>query len=228
MKLVILALLGATVCAGCGGGSEARPDAAIDAPGSTRPCGAEHLVAGEIIDLDATTTQPQGIASVRLTVEGMPSRTAVTAPSGQFELCAPAAPSITLDVDSPVDYLDGKAYLDSEVLGGLPLSLRAYTQSRGELLYNFDASRGHVLVFLAGDRSDLTLDRAHGAPLAANDDDGDGALVWSPGNVGRYVLFPNVDVSRATIELRGDPSGPHTIPVAAGQLTLAAIFFVFF
>lgn len=228
MRLVIRSLLMATVCAGCGGGGTAGPDAASDAPGGTGPCGAEHLVTGELVDLDSTTAQPQGISNVRLTVEGMPARTAVTAPSGRFELCAPAAAAVTLDVDAPVDYLDGQAYIESEVLGGLPLSLRAYTQSRGAMLYSFDASRGHVLVFLAGDRSDLTLSRAHAAPLSGNDDDGDGVLAWAPGNVGRYVLFPNVDVSSPTILLHGDPMGPHTIPVAAGKLTLAAIFFVYF
>lgn len=43
------------------------------------------------------------------------------------------------------------------------------------MLYPFDASLGHILVFLAGDRADLTLSRAHGAPPCGNDDDGDGA-----------------------------------------------------
>ena len=228
MKLVVLALLGATVCAGCGGGHSTRPDAASDAPANDGSCGAERFVAGELVDLDSTTTQLQGVASARLTALGMPARTSVTAPNGRFELCAPASAAITLDVDAPADYLDGKAYIEAEALGGRSLSLRAYTQLRGSMLYSFDASRGHVLVFLAGDRSDLTLGRAHAAPLSGNDDDGDGALAWAAGNVGRYVLFPNVDVSSPTILLHGDPSGPHTIPVAAGKLTLAAIFFVFF
>jgi hypothetical protein len=82
-------------------------------------------------------------------------------------------------------------------------------------------------VFLAGDRSGLTLDRQHGPPLSGNDGDGDGAFTWTAGNSGRYVLFPNVDVSSPTITLTGDLSGPHTIPVMAGKLTLVAISFVF-
>ena len=232
MRIVLAALLGcATACAGCEDAAPATPDAridaAIDAPGDAGPCGADRFVTGELVDFDSTLAQFQGVFGARLTVEGMPARTATTAPNGRFELCAPAASAMTFDLDAPADYLDGKAYIEAEALGGLTVSFRAYTQLRGSMLYAFDANRGHVLVFLAGDRSSLTLSRAHGPPLAGNDDDNDGAFAWAPGDAGRYVLFPNVDVSSPTITLGGDTSGPHTIPVAAGKLTLVAISFVF-
>ena len=221
MRIAIALACCATGCSGCDGSS-----AVPDAPGDG-PCGAERFVTGELVDFDSSTAQFMGVFNARFTVEGMPARTATTAPNGRFELCAPGTGAMTFDVDAPADYLDGKAYLEADALGGRPLSFRAFTQARASMLYSFDPGRGHVLVFLAGDRFDLTLSRAHGAPLAGNDDDGDGAFTWTAGAAGRYVLFPNVDASSATVALGGDPSGPHAIPVAPGALTLAAIFFVF-
>jgi hypothetical protein len=238
MRTALLVLLcGAAACTGCDGGSQGTPDGSSDGAGDgagdgeAGPCGAERFVTGALVDLDSSDAQFMGVFNARFTVEGHPAKTTTTAPNGRFELCAPAAQAVILDVDAPGAYLDGKAYLEAEALDatttGRPLTLRAYTQARAAGLYTFDPARAHVLVFVAGDRSDLTLDRAHGAPLAASDDDGDGAFVWAPGRVGRYVLFPNVDVSSPTISLGGDTSGPHLIPVAAGKLTLVAIFFVF-
>ena len=228
MRIARIALLGVVAYAGCANSPTARPDASGPGTGDAGACGLDRFVTGELVDIDSTTAQLKGVGSARLTVEGAPARSSTTAPSGRFQLCAPPAGAITLDVDAPGGYLDGKAYIEAEALDARPLSLRTFTQARGSTLYAFDPSRGHVLVYLAGDRSDLTLSRAHGAPLAGNDDDGDGALAWEAGNAGRYVLFPNVDVSSPTIELSGDPRGSHTLPVAAGQLTIAAIFFVFF
>jgi hypothetical protein len=226
MGTVTFALLcGAAACTGCGAGPRVAPDAPGDAPGDSGPCGADRFVTGELVDFASSTAQLMGVFGARFTVEGMPARTTTTAPNGRFELCAPAAAAMTFDVDAPADYLDGQAYVEAEALGGRPLSFRAYTPATAP--YTFDAARGHVLVFLAGDRSDLTLDRPHGPPLAGNDDDGDGAFTWEAGNAGRYVLFPNVDASSPTLTLGGDLSGPHTIPVAAGKLTLVGILFVF-
>lgn len=226
MRLAGAALLCCmTSCTGCEGGSTA-PDAPADAR-DAGPCGADLFVTGELVDFDSSTAQFMGVFNARLTVEDLPSRTTTTAPNGRFELCAPAASALRFDLDAPGDYLDGKVYIEADALDARPLSFRAYTQLRGSTLYTFDAARGHVLVFLAGDRTELTLDRPHGPALSGNDDDGDGAFTWSAGTAGRYVLFPNVDVTSPTITLRGDLSGPHTIPVAAGRLTWVAIASVF-
>lgn len=221
-----------TACLGCdGGGGPAAPDApsdaAPDAAGAGQ-CGTDQFVTGELVDLDSTNAQLMGVFGARLSVPGMPARSSTTAPDGRFQLCVPAAATITLDVDAPGAYLDGPAYLEAEALAGRPLSFRAFTAARAASLYTYDPARGHVLVYLAGDRSDLTLSRAHGPALAGNDDDNDGAYAWAPGTAGRYVLFPNVDVTAPTITLGGDISGPHQIPVAAGKLTLVAIYFVYF
>jgi hypothetical protein len=235
MWTTITALLSLiTACLGCDGGGSAAPDAALDAAVDAAPdaagngqCGADLFVTGELVDLDSTNAQLMGVFNARLAVSGMPARSSTTAPNGRFELCAPAAAAITLDVDAPGAYLDGPAYLEAQALAGRPLSFRTFTAARAASLYTYDPARGHVLVYLAGDRSDLTLSRAHGPALVGNDDDNDGAYDWSPGTAGRYVLFPNVDVSAPTITLGGDISGPHQIPVAAGKLTLVAIFFVY-
>lgn len=230
MRMIVAALV-CCAAAGCEGGGgatpDASPDAAPDAPADAGRCGADRFVTGELVDFDSSRAQFKGVFNARFTVEGMPARSSMTAPNGRFELCVPAASALVLDVDAPADYLDGTAYIEAEALGGRPLSFRAYTQLRGSQLYSFDATRGHVLVFLAGDRATLTLNRPHGQPLAGNDDDNDGAFTWAPGSAGRYVLFPNVDVSSPTITLGGDLSGPHSIPVAAGKLSLVAISFVF-
>jgi hypothetical protein len=229
MRTARFALLcSVSACAGCGDDHPAVPDAtATDAATDAGPCGADRFVTGELVDLDSTTSQFMGVFNARLTLEGMPSKTATTAPNGRFELCAPATSPMMFDVDAPDAYLDGKLYLEAEALGGRPLSLRAYTQARGSMLYAFDPNLGHVLVFLSFDGAELTLSRQHAAPLSGNDHDNDGAFTWAPGNSGRYVLFPNVDVSSPTITLSGDYAGPHTIPVMAGKLTLAAISIVY-
>jgi hypothetical protein len=232
MKIARSVLLGVAACAGCANNAVTRPDAGGNMPGDAGVCGADRVVTGEFVDIDSTSALLKGVASARLSVEGMPARTSIAAPNGRFLLCAPlvvaGAGALTLDLDAPGDYLDGKVYIEAEPAVAPPLRLRTFTQARGSTLYAFDPSRGHVLVYLTGDRSDLTLSRAHGAPLMGNDDDGDGAFAWEAGAAGRYVLFPNVDVSSPTIELGGDPRGPHMIPVAAGKLTLAVIYFVFF
>jgi hypothetical protein len=217
----------AAACAACSDHS-ASPDASTDAPSDANPCGADRFVTGELVDFNSTTSQFVGVLNARFTVEGMPVRTSTTAPNGRFELCAPATSAMIFDVEAPGAYLDGKAYIEAAALGGFyPVSFRALTQASASTLYAFDANRGHVLVFHTADGIGLSLSRAHDPALAGNDHDRDGAFTWAPGQDGRYVLFPNVDVSSPTVTLLGDvTTGPHEIPVAAGKLTLVAIEFV--
>jgi hypothetical protein len=217
----------AAACAACGD-HPASPDASTDAPSDADPCGADRFVTGELVDFNSTTSQFVGVFNARFTVEGMPARTSTTAPNGRFELCAPATSAMIFDVEAPGAYLDGKAYIEASALGGFyPVSFRALTQASASTLYPFDVNRGHVLVFHTGDGIGLSLSRAHDPALAGNDHDRDGAFTWAAGQDGRYVLFPNVDVSSPTVTLLGDvTTGPHEIPVAAGKLTLVAILFV--
>jgi hypothetical protein len=250
-RLVCCAAVCAAACAACSD-HPARPDVSTDAPPDADPCGVDQFVTGELVDFNSTTSQFVGVFDARFTVEGMPARTSTTAPNGRFELCAPVTSAMIFDVEAPGAYLDGKAYIEASALGGFyPVSFRALTQASASTLYAFDANRGHVLVFHTGDGIGLSLSRAHdpalagndhdrdGAgssfcpsvsrnfALAGNDHDRDGAFTWAAGQEGRYVLFPNVDVSSPTVTLLGDvTTGPHEIPVAAGQLTLVAIVFV--
>lgn len=225
------------VLTGCGGHG-ASPDAAVDVPaeafvpGEAGPCGTETLVSGAVVDLDSTTSQFQGVFDARFTLQGMPAKTTTTAPNGRFELCAPRSFSYVFDVEAPPGYLDGHAYLHEQALNGFyPLELRSFTEARAATFYAelglvFDAKRAHVLLFVAGDRTDQILDRAHDAAHAAEPDD-DGALAWSPGTTGRYVLFPNVDATSPIATLSIGVGPEHELPVAAGKLTLAATYFVF-
>jgi len=214
------------------GASDARIDAVGD-PADAGPCATGRSVTGALVDLDSTEGQFLGVAGARFTLQGSPDVTDTTAPNGRFELCAPADDAYVFDLDAPAGYLDGYAYIDDYArMGFFPLELRAFTAARAETFYAehglvFDATRAHVLVFQNGDRLELTLDRTHGTVLASDEPGGGGALTWSAGTAGRYMLFPNVDASAATAQLDGGIGPADVVPIAAGKLTIAATYFVF-
>ncbi|HEY5933376.1 MAG TPA: hypothetical protein VIU61_02000 [Kofleriaceae bacterium] len=217
------------VLAACDPVDPATPkDASEDAPDAI-PCGTPTLT-GELIDWDSTTTAFMGIAGATVSLEGGATGDP-TPPNGRWELCASGDP-IRLVIETPGTYVDALGYVENTASGARALSLRSFTAARAETFYSerglgYDPALAHVLVFFSGDRFELALDRAHAAPQAANDDDGDGAFTWSDGPVGSYVLFPNVAVTQPTGTFTGDGSGPHTIPLVAGKLTIAAIHHVF-
>lgn len=201
-------------------------------PDAFNPCGNELFVAGELIDWDSTASAFLGVFGAEVSLQGDPAVSISTPPNGRLELCAPKVDPLEFDVDAPPDYLDGTLYIEGEALDAFrQLSFRTITSARASTFYaerglTFDPARGHVVVFLAGDRAGLTLDRPHGTTQAGNEDN-NGDITWTAGDGGRYVLFPNVDVTQPTATITGDTSGPHTVPVAAGALTLAGVFFVF-
>jgi len=217
-----------TLCVlGCGSDPAAPSDAAV--PDDVAPCTTPN-VSGELVDWDSTTANFRGIPGAQLSVAGE-SPGPATPPNGRWELCATGDP-IELVVEAPATYLDASVHVEAAALGGRALTLRSLTRERAETFYaerslTFDPARAHVLVFLAGDRFDLSLDRTHDAVQAANDDSTPGTYVWSAGIAGRYVLFPNVAVDQPTGTLGGDPSGPHAVPLTAGKLTIAALLHVF-
>lgn len=206
-----------------------------DAPTDTAPrpdadCADATVISGELVDIDSSTSAFAGVPDATFTplAGGAPS---TTAQDGHFDLCATGTPPFQFEVDAPGDRLDGIAYIDTRIAQARTPSFRSFTAARAASFYQehglvFDAAKGHVLVFVAGDRSDLTIDRQHDTALAADDPDTT-ALAWSAGVVGRYVLFPNVDVGQSTAMLSGDVAGPHTIPIAAGSLTLVSIAWFF-
>lgn len=226
---VALVLIGAA-CGSSSSALDAGPQDATDMRPLDVVCGDANTITGELVDIDSSTSAFAGVSGATFTpLAGGPPAT--TAPNGRFELCSGGTSPFQFAVDAPADRLDGTAYIDTRTPGGRMPSLRSFTAARVKTFYQehglvFDGKKAHVLVFVAGDRSDVTLDRQHDTALAADDPD-NAALAWSAGVVGRYVLFPNVDVGQSRAMLGGDPAGPHTIPIAAGSLTLVSIAWFF-
>lgn len=197
------------------------------------PCkGAGVFLTGELIDWDSSPAAFLGVFDAKLSVPGDPTPIFSTPPNGRLDTCVPAADPLKFDVDAPVGYLDGTMVVNQEALRSLlPLSLRSIKATRAATFFTergltFDASKAQVVVFFAGDRGGVSLDRAHGTAQAGNDDGTPGTFTWSPGDTGRYVLFPNVDATQATGTITS-PSLPLAVPLAPGKLTLVAISFVF-
>ena len=205
----------------------ARIDAAIDGP-----CATGRYVTGELVDIDSTTTVLAGISNATFTQRGG-TATDITSPNGRFEMCVPSTTTYLFDVDTPA-HVDAIAYFEVEALVARPISFRTWTLARAATFYTarglpaYNPAKAHVLVFLAGDRSNLTLSGgSYDTPQAGNDDGSPGTYTWTAGASGRYVLFPNVDPTAGEVMVIGDLSGPHTVPVAAGKITLVAASWVF-
>jgi hypothetical protein len=234
MRHAILAFL---VLGACGDNLnptiDARPidsspaDSSIDGP-----CATGRYVTGELLDLDSTTAALAGVNAATFTQRGG-TATDTTSPNGRFEMCASSTTSYLFDVDTAA-HVDAIAYFEVEALTSLyPISLRTWTTARAQSFYTgrgltYDPAKAHVLVYMAGDASQLTLGGAsHGTVQQGNDHTMSGTITWEAGSSGRYILFPNVDPTAGTVTLDGDYSGQHTVPVAAGKITLAAISIVY-
>jgi hypothetical protein len=196
------------------------------------PCpGGMHLT-GELIDWDSPIGGFMGVFDAKLFTPGNPTPILSTPPNGRMDTCVPTANPLRLDVDAPTDYLDGTMVIQPEALASLrPLSFRSIKMARASSFFaerglTFDPNRAQVVVFLAGDRAQIALDRPHGTAQAGNDDGSPGNFVWSVGDTGRYVLFPNVDTAQATGMISG-PLPAMAVPLAPGKLTLVAVSFVF-
>jgi len=201
--------------------------------GDASPCAnGDVFLGGELVDWDSPDPTFLGVFMAKLSVSGLPGTILSTPPNGRLDVCVPQADPLRLDVDGPDDYLDGFMVVARDALQSLhPISMRDITMTRALSFYTeqglvFDPNKAHVLVFLAGDRSTITLDRAHGAPQAGNDDALPDTFVWTAGDSGRYVLFPNVDVTQPTGTIR-DPLASHVVPLVAGKLTMVAVSFIF-
>lgn len=234
MRHVILGLL---VLAACGDNLQpavdARPidsapaDAAVDGP-----CATGRFVTGELLDLDSTAASLAGVNAAIFTQRGG-TATDTTSPNGRFEMCASSTTNYLFDVDAPATHVDAIAYFEVEALTERLISFRTWTLARAATFYTslgltYDPAKAHVLVFLAGDRSQLTLSGgSHDTVIAGNDEATPGTVTWAAGSSGRYILFPNVDPTAGEVMVIGDLSGPHTVPVAAGKITLVAASWFF-
>lgn len=244
IRSVVCSLL---VLAACGdnlkGAADAGPiDMAIDGPPADEgPCGAQRFIGAELLDWDSSGASFMGVNAATFTQRGG-SATATTPPNGRIEMCVGTTTSYVFDVDvASASYLDAIAYFDLEaiVASGPPdqrIRFRGITSARAASFYTersltFDAAKAHVLVYLAGDVSNISLDRAHQTPQLGTYNAQTDAITWTTGVVGanaaKYVLFPNVDAASPTGVIEGDLGGDHSIPLEAGKLTLVGISWVF-
>ena len=230
-------ILGILVLAACGDNLNPATDAqAIDSALADSsvdgPCATGRYITGELLDLDSSASSLAGINAATFTQRGG-TATDMTSPNGRFEMCASSTTNYLFDVDAPVTHVDAIAYFEVEALAARMISFRTWTVARATTFYTslgltYDPLKAHVLVFLAGDRSELTLSGgSHGTLIAGNDEATPGTVTWAPGGGGRYLLFPNVDPTAGEVMVIGDLSGPHTVPVVAGKITFVAAAWYF-
>jgi hypothetical protein len=211
---------------------DAAVDSAIDSSIIVTGCGEQRRpVVGTLLELDSMTAQPMPVAGAHIIAGAAIDAAAFTAGDGGFALCVPAADPVVMELDAPAGYLDGTIYIES-AYEDIDLTLRTLGEARAATFYaerslTYQGSKAHVLALNQFDRGQLTLDRAHDA-AQAGDDDGGGGLAWSTTDEGRYVLFPNADTGAATATLSEPPALPdaikdHMVPIAAGKLTIAAV-----
>ena len=190
------------------------------------------FLSGELVDWDSTNASFLGVFDAKVSLPGSLMPLLSTPPNGRIETCVPAASPLRFDLDAPADYLDGTLVIQREAIASLhPLSLRSIKLARASSFFTsrgltFDPNRAQVVVFLAGDRSQVTLDRAHDAAQSGSDDTQPGTFVWTAGDTGRYVLFPNVDATLPTATVTG-VAQPLSVPIAPGKLTLVATSIIF-
>ncbi len=238
MRFAWAVMAGALLVGACGCGDDAADaDAGVDAgnPDASIPdagrCGGDVFFTAELVDWDSSPADFLGVFEARFSVLGMPAVTATTAPNGRIELCVPDADPFRFDVDAPATYVDGTAIVEADaVVQERPISLRTFTADRAATFYaerglTYDPARAHILVFESMDRVELTIDRPHDEAQAASDDS-PGVFTWAAGNTGRYVLFPNVDLTEPIATLTG-AQVDLAVPLTAGELSMVVSFTVF-
>jgi len=228
--------LGAVICtAGCFTGGSSSPDGGAtptggDAGGDTHNDDLDCVrIDGVFVDLASTAATVLGVEGATVTHRDS-SKEATTSHAGGFGMCIPHAPSYTFDVDAPGDLLDA-IVVDGTANALRSVELRMMTAARANALYavhgmQFDPARAHILVATFGTGGEVALEGAgHGAALAANIDEQDGSLVWTPGTAGTYVLFPNVAITETptTVSFFGLLDLTATAPRAPGVLTIVGI-----
>jgi hypothetical protein len=219
-------------CSGCDG------DGAVDAfvtDIDNGSCGDQLRFTGEYVDWD-THTSFCGIGEAVVEVPGGAMDT--TAPNGRFDLCIPrTSPTTKLTITQPPNMSQCTnppagytvptifhAHRDVILAGGF-FSGRAFTTARQASYFQtlgiaFDATKAQVFVHVNGTMPrQVTLAAAQGPAQAIN------ANAWGPGDTGKDVFFPNVDVGGGTTMLSstGAAIGTGSIPLAAGTITNVSI-----
>ena len=139
----------------------------------------------------------------------------VTQPSGNSQCASPVSgysvPTILY------------ARRDTILAGGF-FSGRAFTTARQQTLFQaigapFDSSKAQVFVHVNGTPRKVSLAAAHGAAQAI------ATTMWAPGDTGKNVFFPNVDVGAGTsmLSVEGGAIGTGSIPLVAGTITNVSV-----
>jgi hypothetical protein len=229
--LVVFVLSG---CSGCGDDG-ATVDASFVVDIDNGSCGDQLRFTGEYVDWD-TDAAFCGIGDATIDVEG-DGATDTTAPNGRFDMCIPrTSPTTKLIVTQP----SGNSQCTNPIAGySVPTILianrdvilaggffsgRAFTTARQASFYQaaglqFDSNKAHVFVHVNGTPRAVSLAAAHAAPQAIVTN------AWAPGDTGKEVFFPNVDVGSGTTTLMvsGGAIGTGTIPLVAGTITNVSV-----
>jgi hypothetical protein len=231
--IAITSTVASLACSACGDDTGGDIDAAIDAPVDVAidvpdgPCGAGYQMTGEYIDWDSTAGAFDGVETSTWTLTTPPGTSAVTAPNGRIIICLPRS-TVTLTVtQTATPYVPAIFVADPAVLspaGGI-FSARGLKMADANARYNtimngmtFNTAAAHVFVFKRGAPTPVTI-----GAQASFVSDGDNDLTWVAGSSGTFVLFPNVPVGSGTATLGGTFTGPTTIPLEAGRLTIVPI-----
>jgi hypothetical protein len=226
-----LATIGAVAAPGtlgaCGDDGNQHADASPDmAPGVCT----EVSFDGELIDWDWTNAAQCGVPAT-LTVHGQATRTDSTNPNGRFGLCLPRQAETVVDVSFPaaanpcatlpgtyrshVVLVAEQAVIDA---GGF-FSARAMTQERLTRMFTaigqaYDAGKGQIVVHVAGTSSPVEVAADHAAVQHF-----DGAM-WSPGDTGNDVFFPNVAPGATQVTING---GSTNVTAVADTFTYLTV-----
>ncbi len=237
LRLVVIAVTVVAGCSACSDDTSGQIDAAADADvdaidAAMGPCGVDYQMTGEYVDWDSTSLGFDGVESAVWTVIGDTARTATTAPNGRIIICLARTSTVTLSVVQTVaapngPYVEARFVADPAVLspaGGI-FSARGLKAADASARYNtimggmsFDTGAAHVLVVKRGTPTALTLGAS---PSFVSDGAED--TTWTSGATGAFTLFPNVAVGAGTATLGGTFTGPTTIPLEAGKLTIVPI-----
>jgi hypothetical protein len=228
-RAVLPLLLAASACSDDGSMPIDAPVDAVDVPPDVDngTCGDQVRFTGEYVDWD-THTSFCGIFNATITVAGG-GASDTTAPNGRFDLCIPDAPTTRLDVTQPTAasectqppsmytvptlFVADKAVIE----GGGMFSGRAFTVARQDTFVPaFDATKAQVFVHIDGAARTLSLDASRDPAQIVM------GTMWTQGDTGTDVFFPNVDVGSGTTVLSatgGTTIGTGSIPLVAGTIT---------
>jgi hypothetical protein len=233
MRLAYLGLAALAACSSGDGAVDATPVVDID----NGSCGDQLRFTGELLDWDSSDASFCGVNDADFaTAAGMDG----TSPNGRFDMCiprdaavtevlvtAPAAAASQCATATPPFTINGIAVAKKAViLAGGFWSGRMFSMARQQTFFQavgiaFDAGKAQVIVHVDGTPRAVALVATHGPTQAFS------GTAWAPGETGREVFFPNVDVApgggSTALSVVGGAIGTGSIPLAPGKLTMVSV-----